>query len=90
MELIDNVILAITSATIFWFFFSYLPSRKRLNKIRPKVNQDLESITKNLYDVFSNIFKNTRSINIMYNIKISSGTLNKEDIETGLLNKCYN
>lgn len=93
MELLYNIlktiILSLFSATIFWLLFSYLPKIKRLKKIRPKVNQDLETITTNLYATFTTIFKSSRSVNIIYNKKILNGTLTKEDIEIGLLNKCF-
>ncbi|MBB6679827.1 hypothetical protein H4O20_00020 [Aequorivita sp. 609] len=88
-DILKTIILSLVSATIFWIFFSYLPKKKRLKKIRPKINQDLESITTSLFGIFRTIFKNSSNINILYNRKVLDGTLKKEDIEIGLINKCY-
>lgn len=90
MDFFLNIILSLLSATIFWLFFSYIPKKQRLKKIRPKVNQDLEAITTNLYQIFNTIFRSSKFVNVTYNQKVLNGTLNKEDIELGLQNKCYN
>ena len=73
------------SATIFWIFFAYIPKRKRIRKIRPKVNQDLEIISSS----FLEIFRELMGRNNLKSYKIIEGSLSKEDFTEFMIGKKF-
>ncbi|WP_167615871.1 hypothetical protein [Maribellus sediminis] len=90
-EILIPVLLSIVSAIIFWFTFSYMPNRKRVHKIQPKINQDLYIVSENLYRIFHLIMSEKKNSQTCYFTKqILSGNLTKDEINLGLQNKCSN
>lgn len=88
-NIIYNIIFTFLNAAFFWYVFSYRPLVSRSNKIRPKINQDLEFITTHLTDIFYIVFENKFNRASSFRIKIVAGNLKMEDIEFGLQNKCF-
>ncbi len=87
-SLIVPIITSFISAIIFWSIFSYFPQKKRHDKIRPKVNQELFEISSQLSWTFKKIMSETlHTSRCFYSNKIVSGQLSKEDIALGLQNK---
>lgn len=91
INIVFPIVLSIISAIIFWLVFSYFPKKVRFNRIRPKVDQDLQTIVSNLFEIFRIIMsENLQSHPCLYGKRIISGQLAKADIELGLQNKVLN
>ncbi|MFT6910591.1 MAG: hypothetical protein ACJAS1_007323 [Oleiphilaceae bacterium] len=84
------VLLSIVAAIIFWLAFSYLPERKRRNKLRPIVELALFDTYKQLFSLFDLIMRHTANSPSFYQSEIRAGNLSKDNIAQGLRNKCLN
>lgn len=86
----NSIITSIIAAIIFWLVFSYIPEKKRRNKIRPILDLDMYHIYTTLFSLFDLIMKHIDYSPSDYQEKIRGNKLEREDIELGLQNKCLN
>ena len=89
-EVLIPTVLSLVAAIIFWIFFSYIPDRSRKQKIIPKTELDRYILYNYLGDYFDLVMRQVDFNSSLYQSKISSGELTKEEIELGLQNKCLN
>lgn len=84
------ILLSIVAAIIFWMFFSYLPERKRRNKLRPIVELALFEVYTQLFSLFDLAMRDASNTSSFYQPEIRGGKLTQEKIALGLQNKCIN
>ena len=84
------ILLSIVAAVIFWLVFSYIPERKRRNKLRPIVELALFDTYKQLFSLFDLIMRHAGNSPSFYQSEIRAGKLTEDDIALGLQNKCLN
>jgi hypothetical protein len=51
-DFIYPILLSVIAGVIFWLIFSFLPERKRLKRLRPKLDLDMYEVYSNLFSVF--------------------------------------
>lgn len=83
-------ILSIISAYIFWLAFSYFPEYTRRIKLRPKLELDVYHVYSDLFDVFDTIMRHSQYSPSLFQGEIRGGKLTKDQLSTGLQNKCLN
>ena len=89
-DLIYPILLSIIAAVIFWLVFSYFPERSRRRKIRPKLDLDMYNVYTNLFSIFDLVMRPNNHSPSNFQPKIKGNKLEKEDLELGLQNKCWN
>lgn len=85
-----SVITSLIASFIFWWFFNYIPSKIRSNKIRPKVEFDIYEIYIQLLFYLQtplqiNAYRHFYSQNCL-----CAGLVRREDFSFCLQNKCLN
>jgi hypothetical protein len=89
-DVIIPIALSLISAVIFWLIFNLLPAKYRYLKIRPKIEYSIKTICSNLFSYFDLIFRHNIYSPSFFQKEIINGTISKDDIFTGLQNKCLN
>ena len=84
------ILLNIAAAVIFWFVFAFLPERRRRNKLRPKLEFGIYQVYSILFAQFDTVMRPNAHSPSTFQKKIKGKTLNADDIELGLQNKCLN
>jgi len=89
-DFIYPILLSIIAAVIFWLVFSYFPERNRKRKIRPKLDLDMYNVYTSLFSIFDLVMRSNNHSPSNFQPKIKGNKLEKEDLELGLQNKCWN
>jgi hypothetical protein len=89
-DVVNPIAFSIIAAIIFWFIFNFIPDRKRYLKVRPKVEYNMYSIYKKLFNYIDLTLKHSIYSPSMFQDKIRGELLKKEDFILGLQNKCLN
>lgn len=84
------IIQSIIAAVIFWIAFSLLPEKRRLKKLRPKLEFDIYEIYRSIFFIFDCIMRFNSHSPSTFQKLIKGGKLGIEEIELGLQNKCMN
>ena len=82
------VVTSLIASLIFGLFFSFIPSRIRYFRIRPRVENDLSSITNQLLHFLDVPFMRSVRSPSCYQRDISAGRLTKADFDNALYGKC--
>lgn len=89
-DFINPVLLSVIAGIIFWLIFSLLPERKRMKKIRPKLDLDMYNVYMNLFFLLDLVMRPNCHSPSDFQQKIKGNKLTKEDLELGLQDKCMN
>jgi hypothetical protein len=89
-DFINPIILSVIAGIIFWLIFSFLPERKRLKKLRPKLDLDIYHAYINLFFLLDLVMRPNSHSPSDFQQKIKGNKLTKEDLELGLQDKCLN
>lgn len=89
-DFINPIILSVIAGIIFWLLFSFLPERKRLKKLRPKLDLDIYQAYMNLFFLLDLVMRPNSHSPSDFQQKIKGNKLTKEDLELGLQDKCWN
>lgn len=84
------ILLNIAAAIIFWIVFALLPERRRRNKLRPRLELGIYQVYSTLFTQFDGVMRHEAHSPSTFQKKIKAKTLNADDIELGLQNKCLN
>ncbi len=84
------ILLSVVAAIVFWLAFSYVPEKKRCNKLRPIVELALFDTYKQLFYLFDLVMRHRSHSPSFFQSKIRAGNLSENDIKLGLQNKCLN
>lgn len=84
------ILLSVVAAIVFWLAFSYLPEKKRCNKLRPIVELALFDTYKQIFYLFDLVMRHRSHSPSFFQSKIRAGNLSENDIKLGLQNKCLN
>ena len=89
-DFINPIVLSVIAGIIFWLIFSFLPERKRLKKLRPKLDLDLYQAYMNLFFLLDLVMRPNNHSPSDFQQRIKGNKLTKEDLELGLQDKCWN
>ena len=89
-DFVNPILLNIYAAIIFWLIFAVIPERRRRNKLRPKLELGIHQVYNRLFELFDTIMRFTDRSPSSFQKKIMGKSLQPEDIELGLQNKCLN
>jgi hypothetical protein len=89
-DFINPIILSVVAGIIFWLIFSFLPERKRLKKLRPKLDLDIYQAYMNLFFLIDLVMRPNGHSPSDYQQRIKGNKLTKDDLELGLQDKCLN
>jgi hypothetical protein len=89
-DFVNAILLNIAAAIIFWLIFAVIPERHRRNKLRPKLEIGIHQVYSRIFALFDTIMRVTNHSPSSFQKKIMGKSLQPEDIELGLQNKCLN
>jgi hypothetical protein len=89
-DFVNAILLNVAAAIIFWLIFAVIPERRRRNKLRPKLELGIHQVYSRLFALFDTIMRFADRSPSSFQKKIMGKSLQPEDIELGLQNKCLN
>ena len=89
-DFIYPILLSVIAGIIFWLIFSFIPERRRLKKLRPKLELDMYQVYMNLFFLFEIVMRHDNHSPSDFQQKIKGNKLTKDDLELGLQDKCLN
>ncbi len=84
------LLLSLVAALIFWMAFSFLPEKKRSNRLRPVLELDMLHIYQELFAIFDQIMAHQPRTPSFFQKSIRGGLLTRDNLSLGLQNKCLN
>lgn len=84
------VLLSIIAGLIFWMIFQVLPDLRRKKKLRPKIENDLHSVSTSIYHLVELAFLHCENPVSHFHKEVRSGKVDQKYIELALFNKAKN
>lgn len=89
-DFVYQIFVSTVAGIIFWLIFSVLPERKRLKKLRPKLDLDMYLVYTNIFFIFDLVMRPNNHSPSNFQDVIKGNKLTKDDLDLGLQDKCLN